>query len=345
MRVELELDSALAPAGITLVERFAKLGERRAPSSSAKVRTSGRGTVIPAPPRGRYTLESAVALVEDPFGLERAELALPAPGGARRLPRGSSSSTGCSPRPARTPRDGRRLLLQRPSGFDLHSVRDYVEGDSLRKVHWATTARRGHLMVKELEDAPRDELAVVLDAHRDAVVGESFDVQVRVAGSIVQAYARRGRRAALVLGGATLDVQRVQAEGDWRRALELLAAGTRAATRRRERRAAARGRQQPCDARARARRGDRAGRACARRPPRPTLGRPPDHGARLGRRTELRGSIPPRAGAASALGRARRGSGGAKRRRPARGPRRERVRGRRACSGLGPSYSRSFPVS
>ena len=68
-----------------------------------------------------------------------------------------------------------RLLLQQPSGFDLHSVRDYVEGDSLRKVHWPTTARRGHLMVKELEDSPRDELAVVLDANR---VGEPIQADV-----------------------------------------------------------------------------------------------------------------------------------------------------------------------
>ncbi len=119
-------------------------------------------------------------------------------------------------------RDGRRLLLQRPSGFDLHSVRDYVEGDSLRKVHWRSTARRAHLMVKELEDSPREDVAVVLDAWQGCP-RPVFDVAVRAAGSILQAYARRTRRAALVLGGATVEVQRVQAEGDWRRALELLA--------------------------------------------------------------------------------------------------------------------------
>ena len=34
---------------------------------------------------------------------------------------------------------------------------------------------------------------------------------------------RHGRRAALVLGGASVEVQRVQAEGDCGRALELLA--------------------------------------------------------------------------------------------------------------------------
>lgn len=222
VRVELELDSSLAPASVTLVERFAKLGERR-----TALHREGRHLwaryVIPSPPRGRYALEAAVAVVEDPFGLDRVELPLPRQEALVVYPRLVEldrlfTETGSHAR------EGRRLLLQRPSGFDLHSVRDYVEGDSLRKVHWPTTARRGHLMVKELEDSPRDELAVVLDASRDAVVGESFDVQVRAVGSILQAYARRGRRAALVVGSARTEVQRVHGEGDWRRALELLAA-------------------------------------------------------------------------------------------------------------------------
>jgi uncharacterized protein (DUF58 family) len=220
VRVELELESAFAPAGITLVERYAKLGERR-----THLQRQGRhlwaGYVLPAVPRGRYRVEEAVALVEDPFGLERREPSLAGGGVLVVYPRLVEleqlfSETGTHAR------DGRRMLLQRPSGFDLHSVRDYVEGDSLRKVHWRTTARRGHLMVKELEDSPREDVAVVLDAWRGCSRAV-FDVAVRAAGSILQAHARRSRRAALVLGGATVEVQRVQAEGDWRRALELLA--------------------------------------------------------------------------------------------------------------------------
>ena len=50
------------------------------------------------------------------------------------------------------------------------SVREYERGESLRKVHWPTTARRGQLMVKELEDSPRDEIAVVLDADDGALL-------------------------------------------------------------------------------------------------------------------------------------------------------------------------------
>jgi uncharacterized protein (DUF58 family) len=92
-------------------------------------------------------------------------------------------------------------------------------------VHWRSTARRGQLMVKELEDAPRDEIAVLLDADPSAVVGESFDMQVRAAGSILESSVRRGRRAVLVVNSERRDVQQVHsAAADWRRALEVLAA-------------------------------------------------------------------------------------------------------------------------
>src|SRR6266496_4536858 len=85
-----------------------------------------------------------------------------------------------------------------PICFDLHSVREYQQGESLRMVHWRSTAKRGQLMVRELEDSPRDEVAVVLDADPVAVVGESFELQVRAAGSLLLAHARRGRRSVLV---------------------------------------------------------------------------------------------------------------------------------------------------
>ncbi|MFL5937008.1 MAG: DUF58 domain-containing protein [Gaiellaceae bacterium] len=220
VRVELELESKFAPAGITLVEHYKKLGARR-----TELRRDGRHLwaryVLEAVPRGRYAIDEAVVVVEDPFGLERREPRVTETASLVVYPRLVELERLFSEVGSHA-RDGRRVLLQRPSGFDLHSVRDYVEGDSLRKVHWRSTARRGQLMVKELEDAPRDDVAVVLDAWRGCPTGV-FDVAVRAAGSILDAYARRSRRAALVLGGRKVEVQRVHAEGDWRRALELLA--------------------------------------------------------------------------------------------------------------------------
>jgi uncharacterized protein (DUF58 family) len=180
--------------------------------------------VLPAVPRGRYRFAGARAVFEDPFGLFRAESA--AGGHATllvyprlvELDRLFSEAGGAA-------QEGGRLLLQRTSGFELHSVRDYAEGESLRKVHWRTTARRGRLMVKELEDAPHDEVAVLLDANREAVVGESFDVGVRAAGSILRLHALRGRRALLTVTCAPPESRRVASfDGEWQLARELLAA-------------------------------------------------------------------------------------------------------------------------
>jgi uncharacterized protein (DUF58 family) len=101
--------------------------------------------------------------------------------------------------------DGRRLLLRRAAGFDFHSVRAYEQGESLRRVHWPTSARRGQLMVKELEDTAHHGVVVILDCDPSGAVGEppdsSFDVAVRTAGSILQAHALRGRLATFVSTG------------------------------------------------------------------------------------------------------------------------------------------------
>lgn len=101
--------------------------------------------------------------------------------------------------------DGRRILLRRSAGFDFHSVRQYEQGESLRRVHWPSSARRGQLMVKELEDTAHDGVVVILDCDPRWVTGtapdSSFDAAVRVAGSLLQAHASRGRLATLVSTG------------------------------------------------------------------------------------------------------------------------------------------------
>jgi uncharacterized protein (DUF58 family) len=225
LRVHLELqpESQLLPVSVVLVDEVGRLGERHVPLRRGDRRLFG-SYVLRALPRGRYPFGRARALLEDPFGLERAEVELAGGGALLVYPRLVEldrlfSETGA------LSLDGRRLLLRRPSGFELHSVREYEHGESLRKVHWRSTARRGQLMVKDLEDSPRDEVAVLLDADASAAVGASFDVQVRAAGSILQAHVRRGRRSVLVVNSGAGEAQRVHSsDGDWRRALELLAA-------------------------------------------------------------------------------------------------------------------------
>jgi uncharacterized protein (DUF58 family) len=228
--LDVRSQSRVPAPSLAITERIAKLGDRETTLSRAS--GSYRGTyVLEAVPRGRYVVEGVHATIDDPFGLARAELDLDARGSLLVYPRLVLLDRLFSESGAHA-QDGRRLLLRRPSGFDLHSVREYEQGESLRKVHWKTTARRGQLMVKELEDAPRDEIAVILDADSSAVVGESFDVQVRAAGSILRAHAAHGRQAVLAVNSAQRPVARVSSlEGDWLGALGVLAAAEADGTR------------------------------------------------------------------------------------------------------------------
>ena len=221
--VELEPRGMLGLANVSVVERLAKLGEQRIPLRREGRLLRGR-YVLESVPRGRYALDDADAVIADPFELEHTSVALPAQGALLVLPRIVELDSLFSESGARA-HDGRRLLLRRPTGFDVHSVREYEEGESLRKVHWKSTARRGRLMVKELQDEPRDEIAILLDADAHSVAGGSFDAQVRAAGSLLRAQAVRDRRAVLVVNSLRQEVVRLQtATGEWRAALETLAA-------------------------------------------------------------------------------------------------------------------------
>jgi uncharacterized protein (DUF58 family) len=230
VRIELilEREPGVPLPSVVAHERIGRLGEQE-----VDLRSDGRGRHwgsyrLTDVPRGRHRFEAVRLSITDPFGLAAADQALSEQQALVVYPRlveldrvffdGGSG-----------PEHGRQLLLRRPVGFDLHSVRDYQQGESLRRVHWPSTARRGSLMVKELEDSPRDEVAVLLDGDPESVAGappdSSFDAAVRVAGSVLLAQVRRGRRCMLALNTADRGIQAVSSDGpEWQRALELLAA-------------------------------------------------------------------------------------------------------------------------
>ncbi len=51
---------------------------------------------------------------------------------------------------------------------NVAGVRDYVTGDSLNRIHWATTARMNRLMAKEFELDPTADIWLYVDLNRDA---------------------------------------------------------------------------------------------------------------------------------------------------------------------------------
>jgi uncharacterized protein (DUF58 family) len=205
-------------------DRIGALGEQRI--------AVGRGRAarlfVDRIPRGRYALGPGRLLARDPFGLTRVEVALPQSGSILVRPRVPLLETLFTDSGA-WGEGGRRMLVRRPSGLEPHGVREYVEGEPLRAVHWPTSARRGELMVRDLEDAPRESVAVLLDVDVAGVAGapgdSSLDEAVRIAAGITRAHAARSRRSLLVIASPQPGVHRVRGLGrDWEDALDALAA-------------------------------------------------------------------------------------------------------------------------
>ena len=184
---ELRVEPAPAVVVARLVERCARLGD-----PTAALRRSGQVLVgtwaIDDAPRGRYRLAPELVL-EDALGLARARVPLAATGLVRVEP---ALVELAAPRgAAQAARDGARRALASPSGDGLAGVRDHEVGESLRRVHWRTSARRGRLTVRELEEQPRTQLSVVLDA-AGAAGGDAFELAVRAAGSLAVQAVRAG---------------------------------------------------------------------------------------------------------------------------------------------------------
>lgn len=205
-------------------ESLEGLGRRAAEvSSDGRVRL-----VFDAVPRGRYRLDHGRLVASDPLGLGHADVDVETASYVTVRPRVPELQTLFTD--TGTWGDGgRRALVRRASGLEPHGVREYLEGEPLRAVHWPTSARRGELMVRELEDAPRESVAVVLDPDAATVAGtpgdSSLDDAVRAAAGIVRAHALRSRQVMLVVASAQPLLRRVPGLGqDWELALDALAA-------------------------------------------------------------------------------------------------------------------------
>ena len=72
------------------------------------------------------------------------------------------------------------------------SLREYVVGDELRRVHWRSSAKAGTLMVREQLDTSEPSLLVLLDDRSSAQLDDPFEDCCEAAASIVAAAVREG---------------------------------------------------------------------------------------------------------------------------------------------------------
>lgn len=83
-------------------------------------------------------------------------------------------------------------------GEDFASLRGYVPGDDLRKVHWPTSARRGALMVRKNDEARQPRCTLVLDVRASVHDEASLERAISAAASILAAAIRHGEEVRLV---------------------------------------------------------------------------------------------------------------------------------------------------
>lgn len=102
-------------------------------------------------------------------------------------------------------------------GQDDVLVREYRQGDDVRRVHWRSTARWDELMVRREEQAWEPSATVLLDnrASRHAGTGRtsSFEWAVSMTASICDHFARSGYRVSLVDADGTVVAGGVQDPG------------------------------------------------------------------------------------------------------------------------------------
>ena len=88
---------------------------------------------------------------------------------------------------------------RRGQGPEYLGIREYRSGDSMRHVHWPSTARTGSVMVREFEQEQTRRLAVVVDASRDeGATWTPLDRVCCVAASVASAALAQGHGARLV---------------------------------------------------------------------------------------------------------------------------------------------------
>jgi uncharacterized protein (DUF58 family) len=103
------------------------------------------------------------------------------------------------------------------AGIEFLGAREYRPGDALRMIHWPSSARRGRLVVKELEETAAADVAIYLDLSRLAMRGlgrvSTVEYAIRIASSIA-AHVTRGPNRVRLYGRGARSVDVPPGSGD-----------------------------------------------------------------------------------------------------------------------------------
>ncbi|QJE96424.1 DUF58 domain-containing protein [Luteolibacter luteus] len=138
--------------------------------------------------RGVIRMNDLRVLLPDPLGLfQRCQKISAAASSLAVLPRRFPLPHFELPGSARFQPGGEAVAKHAGATGEFTGLRDYQPGDPLRLIHWATWARTGKPVVKELEDTFFPRHGLILDTFPDPVDADLFEDAVSVAASFVVA--------------------------------------------------------------------------------------------------------------------------------------------------------------
>jgi uncharacterized protein (DUF58 family) len=144
--------------------------------------------------RGRFTIGPLAVYHSDPFGLAKTKAQ-------------AGPEAELVVYPAVEDVDARSLVSQGAGSGDaaakrlhraaaeFYTMREYITGDDLRRIHWPSVARTGTLMIRQDESTRRSSAILLLDTRSGALGPQGspgFETAVSVAATLGRALARSG---------------------------------------------------------------------------------------------------------------------------------------------------------
>ncbi len=177
--------------------------------------------------RGRFQLGPVTATSGDPFGLFRRRIFMSPSSELLVLPRvlpitSFALFTGGLPGRGRS---SRRALQ---TTTNATTIRDYVAGDALSRIHWRSSARNNKLMIKEFDLDPAVDAWIFLDLNEDVQAGEgehsTDEYGVTIAATVALYLLRQDLSIGMIVNGERREFLSLD-RGDRQieRVLELLA--------------------------------------------------------------------------------------------------------------------------
>lgn len=198
--------------GLSLIKGFARNDDADGNEGAAFDRVPGWSTVeyswpFEAQHRGLYPKSAAEVETSFPFGLFRAGKPVETEGVLTVWP-----PTVCleGMPDASESRQTEELFSERRVGEfgDMMGTRSFRPGDSLRRVHWAQTARQQTMIVTERQAPAMTSVRVAVDlsetSHPELVRESTVELAVRTAASICESLHRQHSLVELALGGELL---------------------------------------------------------------------------------------------------------------------------------------------